>query len=502
MSNHQSLVDYLVEHEPSFRKARLPALYSDFTTLRTLNPDGYQANISAWRSALAHLARSGLAPAPKGSTPNLLVLNSDESLLRALESKKYGRPLALGTVIREALAAKDLLPLHDFLTSPTSIYYKPWLPSPLGIAGGVAGWALKQLGVADWLRSHSLPKGQFVVVANVEEAGKQFAATTASAVTDSRFERTWSKAHFLHTYNEQVQLDQGRDAKLLTGTDLDVLLTFLSRDKAVILYDGQTFKIKAPSDSHDSNDGSLQQQQITKEDTTIASIKELISSLTHQTHLLAGRISDLDKSARQAVQSQNRIAALAALKQKKLAEQTLQGRYASLTQLEAVAAKIQEASDSVAMVKIMETSTRVLESLNEQVGGVDRVENLTSKLREQMAEVDEVNTILAEAGGVGVGVHQAGGVDEEEIDEELEEMLAEEEGKREREKAAEQEEREREDREAEQLKRRLEAIGGVPVSVSVSEPSAATATAAATAASSTRESEREREMERLMKGYH
>ncbi|KAK1775741.1 Snf7-domain-containing protein [Copromyces sp. CBS 386.78] len=498
MSNHQSLVDYLVEHEPSFRKARLPALYSDFTTLRTLNPDGYQANISAWRSALAHLARSGLAPAPKGSTPNLLVLNADESLLRALESKKYGRPLALGTVIREALAAKDLLPLHDFLTSHTSIYYKPWLPSPLGIAGGVAGWALKQLGVADWLRSHSLPKGQFVVVANVEEAGKQFAATTASAVTDSRFERTWSKAHFLQTYNEQVQLDQGSDAKLLTETDLDVLLTFLSRDKDVILYDGQTFKIKAPSDSNDSNDTSQQQQQqqqqITKQDTTIASIKELISSLTHQTHLLAGRISDLDKSARQAVQSNNRIAALAALKQKKLAEQTLQGRYASLTQLEAVASKIQEASDSVAMVKIMETSTQVLESLNEQVGGVDRVENLTSKLREQMAEVDEVNTILAEAGGV----HQVG-VDEEEIDDELEEMLAEQEGKRE--KAAEQEEREEadrerlervqrereQDREAEDLRRRLDAIGGVPVS----EP---------TAGSTTREREREMEMERLMKG--
>ncbi|KAJ4401105.1 hypothetical protein N0V85_005595 [Neurospora sp. IMI 360204] len=465
MSNQQSLVDYLVEHEPSFRKARLPALYSDFTTLRTLNPDGYQANISAWRSALAHLARSGLAPAPKGSTPNLLVLNSDESLLRALESKKYGRPLALGTVIREALAAKDLMPLHDFLTSQTSIYYKPWLPSPWGVAGGVAGWALKQLGVADWLRGNGLPKGQYVVIANVEEAGKQFAATTASALTDSRFERTWSKAHFLHTYNEQVKLEQGSEGKLLTETDLDVLLVFLSRDKDVIIYDGSTFKIKAPSD-----DAGQQQQSITSEDTTVASIKELVSSLTHQTHLLAGRISELDQAARQAVQAKNRIAALAALKQKKLAEQTLEGRYASLTQLEAVAAKIQEASDSVAMVKVMETSSRVLESLNEQVGGVDRVENLVGKLRDQMAEVDEVNTILAEAGTT------AAGVDEEEIDDELEEMLAE----QEEEKRAVEEEKKEEEREAEELRRRLEAIGGVPVA----EPG----------------SRREREMERLMKG--
>ena len=377
------------------------------------------------------------------------------------------------------------MPLHDFLTSPTSIYYKPWLPSPYGLASGVAGWALKQLGVADWLRGNGLPKGQYVVIANVEEAGKQFAATTASAVTDSRFERTWSKAHFLQTYNEHVKLEQGSaDAKLLTETDLDVLLVFLSRDKDVILYDGSTFKIKAPSDDNSSQ----QQQSITSEDTTIASIKELISSLTHQTHLLALRISELDKTARAAVQSKNRIAALAALKQKKLAEQTLEGRYASLTQLEAVAAKIQEASDSVAMVKIMETSTKVLESLNEQVGGVDRVENLTSKLREQMAEVDEVNTILAEAGSGQVGV------DEEEIDEELEEMLAEEQGKKEKEEERKEEEREEQrmeriqrereqEREAEELRRRLEAIGGVPVV----EPGSGAR-------------EREREVERLMKG--
>ncbi|KAK3491599.1 Snf7-domain-containing protein [Neurospora crassa] len=478
MNNQQSLVDYLVQHEPSFRKARLPALYSDFTTLRTLNPDGYQANISAWRSALAHLARSGLAPAPKGSTPNLLVLNSDESLLRALESKKYGRPLALGTVIREALASKDLVPLHDFLTSPTSIYYQPWLPSPWAVAGGVAGWALKQLGVADWLRGNGLPKGQYVVIANVQEAGKQFAATTASALTDSRFERTWSKAHFLHTYNEQVKLEQGSEGKLLSETDLDVLLVFLSRDKDLILYDGSTFKIKTPSD---------EQQSITPEDTTVASIKELISSLTHQTHALAGRITELDKAARQAVQSNNRIAALAALKQKKLAEQSLEGRYASLTQLEAVASQIQQASDSVAMMKIMETSSRVLESLNEQVGGVDRVENLTSKLREQMAEVDEVNTILAEAGTTAAG----GLVDEEEIDEELEEMLAEQEKEKQAKEEKEEEERERDrerereqEKEAEELRRRLEAIGGVPVV----EPG------------TTAGSKREREMERLMKG--
>jgi charged multivesicular body protein 7 len=41
----------------------------------------------------------------------LFVLHADEQLLRALETKQYGRPLALGAVVREAVGERDLLPL-------------------------------------------------------------------------------------------------------------------------------------------------------------------------------------------------------------------------------------------------------------------------------------------------------------------------------------------------------------------------------------------------------
>ncbi|KAK5658230.1 hypothetical protein OQA88_2205 [Cercophora sp. LCS_1] len=431
------LLDYLVENEPSFRKARIPALYSDFQSQRTLNPDGYQANISAWRKALSRLVRSGLAPSPQGSVPSLIVLNSNEQLLRALETKQYGRPLALGTVIREALAAKDLIPLTTFLTAKENIYSEPWS------VWSLASWTMKQLGVSDYLRSNALPSGQYIVLSNLEDIGKSFSEKNPAA-DQSRFERTFSKAHFHKTFNAKLV-----HSRQLSEQDTDILLRFLSRDKGVLLYDGSTVKIKAPGEP----------DALTEEDASIAQLKELLAYLTHQTTLLSARVDELTLTAKEAVSKKNRLAALAALKSKKLAEATLEKRFATVTQLEEVAHKIQQAADNVAMVKVMEASGEALKSLNAQVGGAERVEEVVDRLREQMAAADEVNSIIAESGAV---------IDEGEIDDELEALEGEERRKVEeveRQKAEEERKRieAQQEKEAEELRKRLESAGKVPV---------------------------------------
>ncbi|KAJ9149070.1 Snf7 family protein [Pleurostoma richardsiae] len=465
------LIDYLVENEEGFRKSRLPALYSDFRALRTINPDGYQANVSAWRRALARLARAGLAPNP-ASTPNILVLSADESLLRALESKQYGRPLALGAVVREAAAEKDLLPLQDFLRARESIYYKSWASLPWN----VVSWGLRQLGITGVLGGGGggdrMPGGQFVVLANVEEAARAFAEQTAGK--HSRFERTYSKAHFQKTFASSII--QG---KTLSETDMEVLLKFMSRDKGIVVYDGKTIRIKAPHSTDDT-------AAITTEDETIASLKELIEYLTHQTGLLNTKIDELGAAAKDAVARKNRVAALAALKSKRLAESSLEKRLATLGQLEEVAAKIEQASDSVQLVRVMGASADVLAGLNARVGGAERVDEVVDRLREQMGQADEVGSILAEAGAPSA-------VDEGEIDGELEEMEREERRKEEEaERTRRDAERAREEartrREAEETARRLAELE--PVKPIVGEKAAAEAgSAAAAVAEDTEETE-------------
>ncbi|KAI9163770.1 hypothetical protein HJFPF1_05396 [Paramyrothecium foliicola] len=429
------LADFLIQHDENFRKGRLPALYSDFRSQKTLNPDGYRANISAWRSALSRLASQGLL-AKHSSNSSLFVLNVDDSLLRSLENKQYGQPLALGTVMREAVDQKELVPLQDFLKSQHNIYQRSWA----GVPWSVVGWTLRQLGVVDPARGEDrLPKGKYAIMENLEAASRTFSQLMAEAT--SRFERTFTANQFEKDVATQLFQNQR-----LSDVDVDVFLKFLSRDKQMIEYDGQTIRYKATGE----------QDGITEEDASIASIKELTASLKHQTELLNNRIEELAESAKNAVARKSRVAALAALKSKKIAEASLATRYATLNQLEEVASRIEQASDQVQLVKVMESSAGVLKTLNAQVGGADRVDGVMDHLREQMANTDEVAAILAESAGAPV--------DEGEIDEELEAMEREETEAREKEQREQDEARNREEqaREAAEAQKKLDELPDVP----------------------------------------
>ncbi|RYP90952.1 hypothetical protein DL770_002957 [Monosporascus sp. CRB-9-2] len=440
------LLSYLVENEPSFRRARLPALYSDFRSQRTLNPDGFTANVSAWKRGLSSAALAGLAPS-KSAMRNHFTIELDDALLRALESKQFGRPLALGTAIHEAVGSGELLPLEKFLNIKQSVYYKGWGSIPWS----VMAWGLRQAGLergiggllGSW-GEDKIPKGQFVVLHNLEVAAKAF--SDAIADRTSPFERTFSKTHFRRTFEGSLLSDK---KQRLSETDVDVLVKFLSRDKAIIATDGHTIRIRTSE---------AESATITEEDSAIASLKELMEDLTRQTQVLSRRVDELNEVAQDAVRRKNRVSALAALKSRKLAEANFAQRHATLSQLEEVAAKIQQAADNVQMVRTMQASTAALRSLNAAVGGADRVDAVLDVLREQMGEVDEVGNVIAEAGQAPAVV------DEAEVDDEFEAMLAEE-----RKKEEEAERAKKEAKDAEETRRKLaelQNLGPVPAGLS------------------------------------
>ncbi|KAI0897177.1 Snf7-domain-containing protein [Annulohypoxylon nitens] len=435
------LLNYLVQHDQNFRRARLPALYSDFSSQRTLNPDGFAANVAAWKRGLSSAALAGYTPS-KSTTRNHLILDLDsDSLLRSLESKQFGRPLALGTVLQEAIANGEMMSLQQFLKAKESIYYRSWGSIPWS----VMSWGLKQVGIGG--PGDNLPKGQFVVLQNLEVVAKAF--NEAIAGRTSPFERSFSKTHFRRTFAEGL-LEKNQQ---LSETDFEVLVKFLSRDKNTLATDGNTIKIR----------NSTEDAVITEEDSAIASLKELMEDLTRQTELLNHRIDELNVAAQDAVRRKNKIAALAALKSRKQAEANLSRRHATLSQLEDVASKIEQAADNVQLVKVMQSSTVALRNLNAQVGGADKVDEVLDNLREQMGEVDEVGNIIAEAGPGAT-------IDESEVDDELEAMLADEKKKDEE---AERVKREaREEKEAEETRRKLaelEKLGPLPLPGQVTE---------------------------------
>lgn len=167
---------------------------------------------------------------------------------------------------------------------------------------------------------------------------------------------------------------------------------------------------------------------ITQQDTTIASIKSLLSTVSKQVTNLEMKINELTASAKTALTNKNRISALSAVRSKKLVEHNLSQRLNTLAQLEEVYSKIEQAAGQVEIVQVMEASTGVLRGLHAQLGGAERVEDVVEELREEMTKVDEVGSILNEAAPV---------IDEGEIDDELEALeKSDQEAKEEKEAAA------------------------------------------------------------------
>ncbi|KAH6668667.1 SNF7 family protein [Plectosphaerella plurivora] len=439
------LAEYLTQNDPSFRRARLPALYSDFRGQQSLNPDGYVANVTAWRSALARLAWDGRLSAPSAPSPRRLVLDTDDSLLAKLQSRQFGRPLALGAVVRDAANNKDLIPVADFLARKDSIYTKVgW--SLGSVPWAVASWAARQVGLGGGAGSggaeDKVPKGSYVVIANVERAADAVAEKMADVNTASRFDRTYTRAHFEREFTTGLPAEK---APPLSGPDTDVLVRFLQRDRNLVVSDGRILRLKTPSDD-------TEEDTITEEDVTVAELRVLVEDLAHQNNLLAKRVEDLATQAKEAVGRRNNAAAMALLRQKKTTETMLTRRAAALHQMEDLAGRIQQARDQVQLVRVLEGSAGVLKQLNAEVGGVERVEGVMDTLREQMTETEELGRILASA--------SEDAIDDEEVDAELAEMERAETERREAEARKEREEAEK--KEAEATRQRLEEAGPVP----------------------------------------
>ncbi|OQE04385.1 hypothetical protein PENVUL_c033G09580 [Penicillium vulpinum] len=431
------LLKYILTQEEAFRRNRLPSLYSDFTPQKKTNPDGYAVNVAAWEQALNRAAKrgytssrgvrvrsgstisakNGSAPAKRKKTDHL-ILRTDESLLRDLESPEWGRPVALGTVFDEAVRKNSMIPLPVYKTTAGLLQKKSqWKLIDPGVLSpwNVVSWGARQLkGFVVGSESDSAPNLQvqeLVLIENLQEAADR-AIKKATGSNSSKLDLIYSRESFIEEFSSILN-----DSTELSDTDFDVLLLYLSRDSGAIAYDGKTIKFKSADES----------AEITQQDTTIASIKTLVSTMSKQVTSLEAKIAELTASAKTALANKNRISALSAVRSKKLAEHNLQQRFNTLMQLEEVYSKIEQSASQVEMVQVMQASTGVLRGLHTQIGGAERVEDIVEELREEMTKVDEVGSIMNEAGPV---------IDEGEIDDELAAMEKSDREAREKEEAA------------------------------------------------------------------
>ncbi|ETN44844.1 uncharacterized protein HMPREF1541_09719 [Cyphellophora europaea CBS 101466] len=400
-----SLVQFLVQNEPSFRESRLPSLYSDLSNLRATNPEGFAANSHAWTSALTLLAVSGNLP-----TEQRIILSTSDSLLSVLSSPTYGRPVGLGAVLDDAVRDGKMIDMSDFASADKSIYARTWLPSPWVILK----WSLRTAGVlgpGSYNKSGNLKAGNLVLVPVLEDITKKLLAWQQRQ-GQSPTDRIYTREAFGSVISELLSTAQ--HSTPLNAKDLEVLLLYLSRDNPILTYDDKTVKLKPLT--------STRPEPITPEDSAVANLKSLISSLTLQTTALEASVNENQQRAASAVTAKNKTTALAALRSKKSAERALAQRTATLQQLEDVYTQIQQAADQVEVVATLKTSASALKTLNKKVGSVDSVDAVLDELREEMQKTGEVQQIISEP----LGDAGAADVADAEVDDELEAMEREE----------------------------------------------------------------------------
>lgn len=224
---------------------------------------------SASRAGLLPLLRSG-----SGSS-SYLAFTSGDSLASSLQSQQYGRPLALGAVLQDAISRGDLVHLKDFQSATKSIYTRSWLPS----ASQILNWSLRQIGLSGDSDStpDKLAVGDLVVLENVEAAAQAIlkqAQTAYSHSDKSSSSRVYSRSRFESEFTSTAFPDQ---ASPLSSTDISILLTYLTRDKPSISTNPTSTVIKF------SFDPSTPPDPVTEQDTTTAHLTDLVTSLESQT---------------------------------------------------------------------------------------------------------------------------------------------------------------------------------------------------------------------------
>ncbi|MCJ1423124.1 hypothetical protein MMC29_001005 [Sticta canariensis] len=393
-----NLLEFVLNQGELFRRARLPSLYSDFSLQRYTNPDGFSANIAAWEDVLIKANGEGLIPAgPDGQ--EFLSLRTSEELLQSLETREFGRPLALGTVIDEAVLHQHLIPVEEFLHNSSSIYDQGWFVRPRWLLL----WGYRQLGAT--LRTSASTKmqnGRYVIVEIMEKVANQMLSelTEGKAQVDRVYTMSMFRKEVTRILNLKAEV---------TDTDLSIILKFLARDKGAIFYDREASTIVKFSASDEIT------SPISVEDKTIASLRSLINDLNQQVDLLTSRNATLADEAKMAIKKRNRPLALRVLRSKKMTEDNLMQRLETLSKLEGISAKIEQASDQIAIVRAIKNSTGILRKFNQQVGKIETVEDTMEELQREMKNVDQVSEIIED-------VRRDTSVDDYAIDEELENL--------------------------------------------------------------------------------
>ncbi|GAA6062248.1 hypothetical protein JCM10212_001762 [Sporobolomyces blumeae] len=420
---------------PEFSTAKVQFYYSSLPLRKTANPTGYSSALSWWRKLLTNLTEKGLVG------PDHLVLNVDEPLKDELRRDKIGRPSSLGVIVSEMAQASDLVPLDDYLTSPTpqgfsvlSLLSRPFwwgVSKVLGSSNDVG----EQADETEWEKR----KGLYVVPDLVEKTASSIVPLFASEHAD-RVSRLYTLKSFRTKFGSKCLPGIG-----LSERDCRVLVRYLSGEGHCVV-DGDVIKFAPPLATPGSTALS-----ISESDRSILTLQASLSTLSTYISTLEARI-ETEREHMVAYHAKKQLNMVKShLIAKKQLEKVLDERVASRNKLQEVVLGIERAvGDEETLEALSLGSSTLRQILSSPTLQLSNIEATTSALDEQLVSAAEINDAV-------LSVSAADRTEiEDEVEAELRELVEADEREQERKK---EEARKEQDGE---IEKRLAGLAKVP----------------------------------------
>ncbi|KAG7661726.1 uncharacterized protein J8A68_004784 [[Candida] subhashii] len=374
-------IEDFIKSIPEFKASRLSSLYSNFQKLKTLNKEGYEANIQAWQSLLLKLISNH-----KIIDSNVSFTTYNPDILKFLGISNYGQPQNLGNEyllnhrsFHEQGLSYILVSKESYISviNDTKSYLSPKVFSPF-----------EQL-LAKYRTLYFIKQAQEALEIIKEEINKQATYSSKLFNSDSLFT-------FLSTHIK------------ISRQDLDLFLKYWNRDIQqchVQKLDQITYIKFSPK------------EDLTPDDIHIIDLQSTIQNLHNRSTQLSNKLSNLKLEFKQVLtlpsKQQQRIKLRHLLTQRQTLMASLEKTSAIHNELCGIFEKINDSRMNMEVYIQYLASSAVLKNMNSRVS-IEEIEEVKSEIEEEMAKADEISDALV---GDGRNI-----VDEDEIEKELEEL--------------------------------------------------------------------------------
>ncbi|AOW03858.1 YALI0D09999p [Yarrowia lipolytica CLIB122] len=389
-----------VLNSPFFSDNRRKSLYGNFRRLKTTNTEGYEANITAWKSVILDFCRSN----------HHVTLTTGPKLLNDLILAPHGKPQGLDIVLDQLQEQEAITDLNTYLGR---FYMDICGTRPSGIASMVS-W-----GVASLMRSSGMVKNPLENASNGPGTLKERTFVVSDLVQEAAETAVDYKGYVgsIYTFGELVCVIQ-KSQKGYNAVDAKCILSRLySTGKCSIspgtdMVDVSNCPVHYDITVIKFGDG---KDPVTEQDRSIATLKQTMNDIQTKITTIETRIEECTKEAKRYLQNKNKNTALSYLKMRKLNEKSLENASSSLVKLEEVMLAIDSAVTSQQVVGQLESSSELIKRINKEIGGAERVNKVMDEFDEQKSLSREIQDAL-----------EQDNVPEEEIDDELALMEAQE----------------------------------------------------------------------------